>query len=101
LAGKEAALVGRKGTPSPHPARAIRQRRAGGHHLKLELTGERLGAPRFPPSVEAPTVPIDPLRRRLVRRVGRASREVQEERLARGGLVLGLPRDGGVVRRGP
>src|SRR5262249_56567035 len=55
------------------------------------------GAPRCPPSVEAPTVPTDPLRRRLVRRVGRASREVQEERLARCGLLLVLHEADGVI----
>ena len=97
LAGKEVALVGGQRIPGLHPARAICQRRAGGHHAELELTGERLVAPRFPPRVEAPAVAVGPLRRRLVRRVGSARREVQEERLAWRSLLLVLDVPDGAV----
>ncbi len=69
--------------PRRHPGRAGRQlgaRRAA--MPELELAGEGRVAPARPsPSSNWPAVALDPLRRRVVRRVARAGGEVEEERL--------------------
>ena len=55
----------------------------GGHDAELLLVGERLLADRLVAHVELALEPVDPLLRRVVRRVAGARRVVEEERLLR------------------
>ena len=69
--------------PGLHAGVARRELRARRNHPQLQLPREPLLADRIPARVELAPVPLDVLRRRLVRRVRRARREIQEERLPR------------------
>ena len=60
---------------------ALGQLAVGRDHAELLLAGERLLAQRVPALVELALVLVGPLLRHVVRRVGRARREVGEERL--------------------
>ena len=60
-----------------------RQLRVGRHDAELLLVRERLLAHRLVAHVEAALELLDPLRRRVVRRVAGAGRVVEEERLLR------------------
>ena len=64
------------------------------NHPELLLAGERPLAQGVPAVVELALVPVGPLGRHMVRRVGRAGSEVGEERLVRHQrLLLPEPRD--------
>ena len=69
--------------PGLHAGVARRELRARRNHPQLQLPREPLLADRIPARVELAPIPLDVLRRRLVRRVRRARREIQEERLPR------------------
>ncbi len=69
----------------------------GWDHAERLLLFEDLRPQRVPAGIEATPIPLDPLRRRLVRGVRRAGREVHEERLVRQQrLLLAHPRAGPV-----
>ena len=69
--------------PRLHPRIARRQLRALRNHPQLQLPREPLLPHLVPAHVELPAVLLDVLRRRLMRRVRRPRREIQEERLPR------------------
>ncbi len=79
--GREALLVGRERVPGGDPVGTRRELGSLGDDALGDLAGEDRVAPRIPAHVEAPGVLLDPLGRRLVRRVARAGAEVEEERL--------------------
>ena len=67
---------------SIHGGRA-RQSRTFGEYPERDLAGERCLAPRVPAVVELAPEPVDPFRRRLVRRVRRRGRVPEQERPVR------------------
>ena len=83
LAGEELLLVRGQLVPVLDRFRLRRELRPRRHHAQLDLAREGLFPQLVPPLVELPLVLGDPLLRHLVRRVGRARREVDEERLVR------------------
>src|SRR5262249_12648307 len=87
-AGVEPALVTAELVPGRNPLRARRQLGAPRDHAELLLAREDAHPERFPPLVVAAAEARDPALGRLVRRVHRAGREVQEERLAWRRLLL-------------
>ena len=80
-AGVCAPLLGRKRRPVLHPRRPSRQRRSRRDDSGRDLPRQRSLAPHVPPLVEPPAIALDPLAGRLVRRVARAQRQIEEERL--------------------
>ena len=81
-------LVGRfELVPRRHPRRARRQLGVGGDDAELHLADQDPLARRVPPVVEHTPIPLDPLRRRMVRRVARPGGEVEEERLLAVGVA--------------
>ncbi len=80
-AGVCAPLLGRKRRPVLHPRRPSRQRRPRRDDSGRDLPRQRSLAPHVPPLVEPPAIALDPLAGRLVRRVARAQRQIEEERL--------------------
>ena len=90
LAGQHAPFVAREVGPGLYPLGSFGQHRALGHHARGALAVEQLVAPDVPALVEHAPVGVDPLGCHMVRRVHGAQREVQEEGLARGTLLLVL-----------
>ena len=88
LAGMHPALVGRERRPGVDPGRPGGEHRALGDHAGGQLAGEDLVAPVVPAPVVAATVGGDPLGGHVVGGVHGAQREVEEEGLARGRLLL-------------
>ena len=93
--GVEPLLVGVERVPRRQARRPRRELRAGRDDAELLLPLERLLAVLVPAHVELALELVDPLRGRVVRRVRRAGRDVQEERPVRGdALDLAHPGDG-------
>ncbi len=74
--------------PAVDPRRPLGQHGGVGNDAAGDLAGEDLLPPRVPAVVERTPVRLDPLGCDVVRRVHGAEGEVQEERLARRGLLL-------------
>ena len=70
---------------------------AGRHDAVRHLPGEHAVAPGVPPLIEDAAVRIDPLLRDVMRGVHGTEREVQEEGLARGALLLVLHHADGLI----
>ena len=85
--------------PGGDLGRARGQLGVGGDHAQLLLAGEVSLAQRVPAVVEVALVFVRPLARHVVRRVGRARREVEEEGLVgHQRLLLADPADRAVGR---
>ena len=81
----------RRSTPAPTADGGVSVG-PGRDDARGELARERALAPRIPAVVEAAAVAVDPLGRRLVRRVARTERQVEEERLVGvGAAQVGRP----------
>ena len=80
--GRDGPLRPGEGVPGRHPIRPRGQRRRRRDQAPGKLAGERLLAPGIPAQVEPPAVAFPPARRRLVRGVAGAGRQVEKERLA-------------------
>jgi hypothetical protein len=95
--GEDPSLVSGQLTPGLDPGGPGRQLSGGWHHPQLPLAAEGPLPDHLPSVVEPPPVPVGPGGRHVVRGVHRARREVEEERLVRGGVVLVTKHaDGGV-----
>ena len=90
LAREQALLVGRERVPVLDRRRLGRQLRARGHHAQRDLPRQRLLADLVPARVELALPLVDPVLRRMVRRVGGAGGEVDERRLVRRQRLLVL-----------
>ena len=81
LSREQPFLVGRQRVPRADILRTRRELRALGHHAHRDLPLERLLAHRVPAGVELAAIAVAPFGRDMVRRMGRAGRVIEEERL--------------------
>ena len=89
LPGEQLLLVGRQRFPLRQVIRPGGELRVRGNHAQPLLVGEDLLAQGIPAHVELALELVDPLLRRLVRRVASTGNVVDEERLVgRGGVEL-------------
>ena len=88
LPAEQAPLVPRELAPRLHPFGPRGEHGPFGDDPRGDLAFEHFLAPRVPPLVEDAAVGVDPFGRDVVRCVHGSQREVQEERLARRGLLL-------------
>ena len=79
--GRQPARLGRQRLPRGHVRVVARQLGVGGQDAELLLAGEHLLAVGVPAVVELAGVPVGPLLRHVVRRVGRPEAQMQVERL--------------------
>ena len=95
LPGQDGSLLDRHILPGGDLRRALRQLGLGWDDAQCLLARERLGPKGIPALVELALVLVRPLLRHVVRRVRRAGREVDEERLVgHERLLLAHPVDG-------